>query len=85
MKRYSFTKSKLELNKGEKRTTKKLIDMLERELEHLNTNIENPVLVEDLWDIVVESAFPNVRHFLIIYLLVQHTQAVADHSFSKME
>ena len=48
MKRYSFTKSKLELNKGEKRTTKKLIDMLERELEHLNTNIENPVLVEDL-------------------------------------
>ena len=35
--------------------------MLEKELEHLNAEIENPVLVEDLLrDIVVESAFPNV-------------------------
>ena len=34
--------------------------MLEKELEHLNTKLENPILVEDLRDIVVESAFPNV-------------------------
>ena len=40
---------------------KKVIDMLEKELEHLNTKIENPVLVEDLLqDIVVASVFPNV-------------------------
>ena len=53
--------SKLELKKGDKYATKKFIDMLEKELEHLNTKLENPVLVEDLLrDIVVESAFPNV-------------------------
>ena len=47
--------------------------MLEKQLEHLNTKIENPILVEDLLrDIAVESAFPNVRHLLIIYLLVPH-------------
>ena len=35
--------------------------MLEKELEHLNTKIENPVHVEDLLqDIVVASVFPNV-------------------------
>ena len=51
----------MELKKGDKYTTKKLIDMLEKELEHLNTKIENPVLVEDLLqDIVVASVFPNV-------------------------
>ena len=60
-KRYSFTKSKQELKKGDKYTTKKLIDMLEKELEHLNTKTENSVLVEDLLrDIVVESMFPNI-------------------------
>ena len=47
-KRYSFTKSKLELKKGDIYTTKKSNDMPEKELEHLNTKIENPVLVEDL-------------------------------------
>ena len=47
--------------------------MLEKQLEHLNTKIKNPILVEDLLrDIAVESAFPNVRHLLIIYLLVPH-------------
>ena len=84
-KRYSFTNSKLELKKGDKYRTKKSIDMLERELEHLNTKIENPVLVEDLLqDIAVESALPNVQRLLIIYLLVPHTEAVVEHSFSKM-
>ena len=39
---------KLELKKGDKYTTKKSIDILEKELEHLNTKIKNPVLVEDL-------------------------------------
>ena len=35
--------------------------MLGKELEHLNTKIENPVLVQDLLqDIVVASVFPNV-------------------------
>ena len=59
--------------------------MLEKELEHLNTKIENPVLVEDLLqDIVVESAFPNVQHLLIIYLLVPYTEAVVECGFSKM-
>ena len=43
--------------------------MLEKELEHLNTKIENPVLVEDLLqDIVVECVFPNVQRLLIIFL-----------------
>ena len=84
-KRYSFTKSKLELEKGDKYATKKSIDMLKKELEHLYTKIENPVLVEDLLrDIVVESTFPNVRRLLIIYLLVQHTEAVVERGFSKM-
>ena len=47
--------------------------MLEKQLEHLNTKIENPILAEDLLrDITVESVFPNVRHLLIIYLLVPH-------------
>ena len=36
-KRYLFTKSKLELKKSDKYATKKLIDMLKKELEHLNT------------------------------------------------
>ena len=50
--------------------------MLEKELEHLNTKIENPVLVEDLLqDIVVECVFPNVQRLLIIYLLVPHMAA----------
>ena len=40
---------------------KKSTDTLEKELEHLNTKIENLALVEDLLqDIVVESPFPNV-------------------------
>ena len=75
LKRYSFTKSILELKKGNKYATKKSIDMLEKELEHLNTKIENPVLVEDLQDIVVESAFTNVRCLLII-IFSCHTQKV---------
>ena len=73
------------MKKGDKYTTKKLIDMLEKELEHLNTKLENPVLVEDLLrDIVVESAFPNVWHLLIIYLVVPHTEVVNECSFLKM-
>ena len=60
--------------------------MLEKESEHLNTKIENPVCVEDLLqDIVVESAFPNVRRLLIIYLLEPHTEAVVERGFSKMD
>ena len=58
---YSCTISKLELKKGDKYATKKSIDMLEKELEHLNTKIENAVLVEDLLqDIVVKSTFSNL-------------------------
>ena len=49
--------------------------MLEKELEHLNTKTENPVLVEDLQDIVVESALTNVRCLLII-IFSCHTQKV---------
>ena len=75
----------MELKKGDKYAIKKSIDMLEKELEHLNTKIENPILVEDLlWDIVVESAFPNVWCLLIIYVLVPHMEAVVESSFSKM-
>ena len=59
--------------------------MPEKELEHLNTKIENPVLVEDLLrDIAVESALPNVQCLLIIYLLVPHREVVVERSFSKM-
>ena len=59
--------------------------MLEKELEHLNTKIENPVLVEDLLqDIVVECAFPNVQRLLIIYLLVPHMEADAECGFLKI-
>ena len=73
------------MKKGDKYATKKLIDMLEKELEHLNTKLENPVLVEDLLrDIVVESAFPNVWCLLIIYLVVPHTEVVNECSFLKM-
>ena len=73
------------MKKGDKYATKKLIDMLEKELEHLNTKLENPVLVEDLLrDIVVESAFPNVWRLLIIYLVVPHTEVVNECSFLKM-
>ena len=73
------------MKKGNKYATKKLIDMLEKELEHLNTKLENPVLVEDLLrDIVVESAFPNVWRLLIIYLVVPHTEVVNECSFLKM-
>ena len=39
---------KFDFKKGEKYTTKKFIYILEKELEHLNTKITNPVLVEDL-------------------------------------
>ena len=60
--------------------------MLEKELEHLNAEIKNPVLVEDLLrDIVIESAFPNVRRLLIIYLLVSHAEAAVERGFSKMD
>ena len=58
--------------------------MLEKELEHLNAKIENPVLVEDLLQDVVEFAFLNVRRLLIIYLFVPQTEAIVEHSFSKM-
>ena len=76
---------KEELKKGDKYATKKSIDILEKELEHLNTKIENPVLVEDLLrDIVVESVFPNVRRLLIIYPLVPYKEAVVEHGFSKV-
>ena len=76
---------KLELKKGHKYTTKKSIDVLEKELEHLNTKIENPVLLENiLGDIVVESTFPNAQRLLIIYLLVPHMEAVLEHDFSRM-
>ena len=76
---------KEELKKGDKYATKKSIDILEKELEHLNTKIENPVLVEDLLrDIVVESVFPNVRRLLIIYPLVPYREAVVEHCFSKV-
>ena len=76
---------KEELKKGDKYATKKSIDILEKELEHLNTKIENPVLVEDLLrDIVVESVFPNVRRLLIIYPLVPYREAVVEHGFSKV-
>ena len=75
-KRFSFTKSKLKFKTCEKYATKKSIDMLEKELEHLNTKIENPVLVEDfLQDIVVESGFPNAPCLLIVYLIIPHTEA----------
>ena len=71
--RYSFTKSKLEMKKGDKYSTKKSIDMLEKELEHLNTKIENPVLVEDfLRDIVVESAFPNASFVNYLFYCATH-------------
>ena len=84
-KRYLFTKSNLELKKGDKYATKKLFDMLEKEWEHLSTEIENPGLVEDLLqDFVVEFAFLNVWHLLIIYLLMPQMEAVVEHSFSKM-
>ena len=64
------------MKKGDKYATKKSIDMLEKELEHLNTKIENPVLVEDfLQDIVVESGFPNAPCLLIVYLIMPHTEA----------
>ena len=59
--------------------------MLGKELERLNTKLENPVLVEDLLqDIVVESAFPNVWRLLIIYLVMPHTEVVNECSFLKM-
>ena len=84
LKRYSFTKSKLQLKIGDKYPPEKSIDMLEKELEHLNTKIENPFLVEDLLrDIAVGSAFPNVPLLLIIYLLVTHTGAVVKAAFQK--
>ena len=57
--------------------------MLEKQLEHLNTEIENPILAEDLLrDIAVESVFPNVRQLLIIFLC--HTEAVVERGFSKI-
>ena len=59
--------------------------MLQKELEHLNTKTENPVLVEHLLrDIVAESTFPNVRRLLIIYLLLPHTETIVERGFSKM-
>ena len=59
--------------------------MLEKELEHLNAEIKNPVLVEDLLrDIVIESAFPNVRRLLIIYLLVSHAEAVVERKWTEL-
>ena len=82
LKRYSFTKSKLQLKIGDKYPPEKSIDMLEKELEHLNTKIENPVLVGDLLrDTVVESAFPNVRRLLIIFSC--HTRKLLNAAFPK--
>ena len=59
--------------------------MLEKEWEHVNTEIENRGFVEDLLqDFVVEFVFLNVWRLLIIYLLMPQTEAVVEHSFSKM-
>ena len=63
----------MELKRGDKYATTKSIYMLEKELEHLNTKIENPVLVEDfLQDSVVESAFPNALFVNYLSYRVTH-------------
>ena len=47
--------------------------------------MKNPLTIEDLLkDCLVLGAFPNIRRFLTIYVIIPHAKAIVERGFSKM-
>ena len=58
---------------------------LEDELYIIAEKVNDPLSVEDLLkDILVETALPNIRRLLRIYVLIPSSEAVVEISFLKM-
>ena len=58
---------------------------LEDELYIIAEKINDPLSVEDLLkDILVETALPNIRRLLRIYVLIPSSEAVVEIGFLKM-
>ena len=58
---------------------------LEDELYIIAEKVNDPLSVEDLLkDILVETALPNIRQLLRIYVLIPSSEAVVEISFLKM-
>ena len=62
------------------------IKAIEREIVETKGKILAPVTALDLLDdSVVESAFPNIRKLLRLYVLLPQSEAVVERGFSKMK
>ena len=62
------------------------IKVIEREIVEAKGKILAPVTALDLLDdSVVESAFPNIRKLLRLYVLLPQSEAVVERGFSKMK
>ena len=58
---------------------------LEDELYIIAEKVNDPLSVEDLLkDILVETALPNIRQLLRIYVLIPSSEAVVEIGFLKM-
>ena len=57
---------------------------MQGEIDQITRRLHNPVSVEDLLEDNVMQAFPNVRRLLQLYILIPHSEAVAERGFSKM-
>ena len=58
---------------------------LEDELYIIAEKLNDPLSVEDLLkDILVETALPNIRRLLRIYVLIPSSEAVVEIGFLKM-
>ena len=58
---------------------------LEDELYIIAEKVNDPLSVEDLLnDILVETALPNIRRLLRIYVLIPSSEAVVEIGFLKM-
>ena len=78
-------KSRFLLIDAHKYKTRKQLKAIEDELEVVKQKKASPLSVEDvLQDFVVETAFPNIRRLLKIYVLIPMSEAVVERGFSKM-
>ena len=79
-------KSRLALAEGKKYKSQKTMKEIERELWVIQEKNQSPLTVNDwLGDSVIETAFPNIRKLLLLYLLVPQSEAVVERGFSCMK
>ena len=78
-------KSKLSVVNAQKYKTRKRLKEIEDEISNITEKVRNPLSVEDLLrDSVIETAFPNIRRLLKIYVLIPMSEAIVERGFSKM-